>query len=581
MVMKNIYLYFGAVFLLSLFLVTVSHALPNISYFQPSSSDTAIITTGINSIDYFSSYPLASFYGIPVISLNSTLISPQVIANLTAQGIKNIILVGGPAVISNQTVQALQNAGFNVLRIFGITAPDTAISLADYFLPSANTSCAVIVPYNEDPSSYYSYQFAGSIYSARNRCILFPLYFNNIPLPVLSYLSSHNITNITFFGPKDLLPVVESQVSKSISVRYSNENESFVPPEKVSRYLIVGVNQNAWNASMIIGSLPSVNSSMALVSNVTAQMPGIVKYIKTENITDVKVVGIPSVVAQIDAYLKDNNITYESESVADAAFGLLKQFHKAFENESELHKTLINVAKELDSIKGQLSDILSKLNYYNLSIYNVSLNNSTALSLSKELDSLLSMAKNANMSISSNNISAALSMIAQINSQMNSDLYDSYMHRAIINNSFLNDRFNETEIQNEISDDINDQNENIGRFLSNLSINSTCKAQIAGILNSTSYELKKLAGEQSAAATSSNISAILAINNKIRSLMIQEGMLIRSCEIKEHPFPIHTENGSIIGGIVNGTIGNGSITSIIKIINSSNDNLPKIPGIES
>ncbi len=568
---KGIYAYIGLAFLLSLFLVAVSHALPNISYFQPSSSNTAIITTGINSIDYFSSYPLASFYGIPVISLNSTSISSQVIANLTTQGIKNVIVIGGPAVISNQTIQALKSAGFNVLRVFGITAPETAVDLAEYLLPSANATCAVIVPYNENPSSYYSYQFAGSVYSARNKCILFPLYFNNIPLPILSYLSSHNITNITFFGPKDLLSTVEAQVSKNTVVRYQSENESFIPSEKVDRYLIVGVNQNAWNASMIIGSLPSVNSSMALVSNVTAQMPGIVKYIKTENITDVKVVGIPSIVDQIDAYLKSNNITYESEPLESAAFSLIKQFHNEFANESELHNRLANVAEELNSVKEQLSEVISKLNYYNLSIYNMSLNNSTALSLSKELGSLLSMAKDANASISSNNISAALSIIAQIKSQLNSDMYGSYMRGSVVNNSFFEDRFNQSQIQKEVGEDISDQMENIGRFLNNTSINSTCRAQITSMLNSTSYELKKLAGEQAASALNSNLSAILAINNRIRSITTQDSMLIRICELRQRG----------ITTIVNRTIGNGSITSIIKIINSSEDNMPRVPGIES
>ncbi|MBE5727917.1 hypothetical protein IHE50_00670 [Candidatus Parvarchaeota archaeon] len=568
---KGIYAYIGLAFLLSLFLVAVSHALPNISYFQPSSSNTAIITTGINSIDYFSSYPLASFYGMPVISLNSTSISSQVIANLTAQGIKNVIVIGGPAVISNQTIQALKSAGFNVLRVFGITAPETAVDLAEYLLPSANATCAVIVPYNENPSSYYSYQFAGSVYSARNKCILFPLYFNNIPLPILSYLSSHNITNITFFGPKDLLSTVEAQVSKNTVVRYQSENESFIPSEKVDRYLIVGVNQNAWNASMIIGSLPSVNSSMALVSNVTAQMPGIVKYIKTENITDVKVVGIPSIVDQIEAYLKSNNITYESESLESAAFSLIKQFHNEFANESELHNRLVNIAEELNSVKGQLSEIISKLNYYNLSIYNMSLNNSTALSLSKELGSLLSMAKDANASISSNNISAALSIIAQIKSQLNSDMYESYMRGSVVNNSFFEDRFNQSQIQKEVGEDISDQMENIGRFLNNTSINSTCRAQITSMLNSTSYELKKLAGEQAASALNSNLSAILAINNRIRSITTQDSMLIRICELRQRG----------ITTIVNRTIGNGSITGIIKIINSSEDNMPRVPGIES
>ena len=568
---KGSYAYIGLAFLLSLFLVAVSHALPNISYFQPSSSNTAIITTGINSIDYFSSYPLASFYGIPVISLNSTSISSQVIANLTAQGIKNVIVIGGPAVISNQTIQALKSAGFNVLRVFGITAPETAVDLAEYLLPSANATCAVIVPYNENPSSYYSYQFAGSVYSARNKCILFPLYFNNIPLPILSYLSSHNITNITFFGPKDLLSTVEAQVSKNIVVKHQNENESSLPSVKVSRYLIVGVNQNAWNASMIIGSLPSVNSSMALVSNVTAQMPGIVKYIKTENITDVKVVGIPSIVDQIDAYLKSNNITYESEPLESAAFSLIKQFHNEFANESELHNRLANVAEELNSVKEQLSEVISKLNYYNLSIYNMSLNNSTALSLSKELGSLLSMAKDANASISSNNISAALSIIAQIKSQLNSDMYGSYMRGSVVNNSFFEDRFNQSQIQKEVGEDISDQMENIGRFLNNTSINSTCRAQITSMLNSTSYELKKLAGEQAASALNSNLSAILAINNRIRSITTQDSMLIRICELRQRG----------ITTIVNRTIGNGSITSIIKIINSSEDNMPRVPGIES
>ncbi|MCW1301608.1 MAG: hypothetical protein OH316_00515 [Candidatus Parvarchaeota archaeon] len=573
---RNAYLYVGLVFLLSLFTVAVSHAQPNAAYFSPSSSDTAIITTGVNSIDTFSSYPLASFYGLPVISLNSSTISSEVVANLTANGIKNVIVVGGPAVISNQTIEALQNAGFNVLRIYGITAPDTALDLADYFLPSANVSCAVLVPYNENSTYYYTYQFAGSIYSARNRCVLFPLYFGNVPLPILSYLSQHNIRNISFFGPVGLLPAIKSQVNKSVAVVGVQENESYLPPhEKVVRYLIVGVNQNAWQASMVIGSLPSLNSSMALVSNVTAQMPGIVNYIKRNNITDVRVVGIPSIVAQIESYLSASNITYESEPSKGAAFSLVKQFHNQFSQESDLHDALMNISRELQSVRAQLSNIINKLSYYNLSIYNASIGNSSALNLSSKLDSLLSLVKNASASISSNNVSYALSLIAQINSGLNSDLYESYMHGALVNSSSFENRLNQSQVAKEIGDEASDQVENIGRFISNSAINATCKARIGSVLNFTSAEIKNLTAEESIDAASGNMSGVISISNKIREIAVQNSMLIRGCEMNfrgiEHR----------IGGVANGSIGNYSVGDIIKIINSSDDNLPHLPGIGS
>ena len=421
----------------------ISHAQSNYN-FTPSINSTVIITTGVNSIDSFSIYPIANLKGIPVISVNGTLISQSIVNNLTAQGIKTAIVIGGPVVISNATVTLLESAGINVIRIWGVTAPDTALSAVQYIMPKPVFSCAVLAYYNETPSFGYSYQFAASLMAARNKCLLFPTFFNNVPQNILSYLQEYNITNITFVGPNALPASIFANLTR-LHLRNVLGNQSYIANftyslrlGRPSRILLVGVNRAAWNASLVLGSLPSTNSSIILIENASQQMPSVINEINGENITDVRVVGIPSMVNVMDGYLHSAGINYTS--YGGMGEGLMRQtmtdFRNQIRSDNRYYAQQFNVSVDAATVRNMINDALQRFDYYNSTLQTRSIQNGTNLTaVYSALKLAYSLVLNANNSLNSGNITAAIRQLQQAVLQMNERLYYSNIRGQFVNDS--------------------------------------------------------------------------------------------------------------------------------------------------
>ncbi len=441
---------FIVLFLLSLLMAGVVYGFHGSSSLPASGqyNKTVILTTGINSIDSFSAYPISSLEGIPVISINGTTISQGFAQNLSSQGVKTAIVLGGPVVISNSTIASLQAAGLNVIRIWGVTASDTALQFTQYFMPSSPLKCAVIVYYNETPATTYNYEFAASVYASRNHCLMFPSYFSEIAIPVLNYLRQNLITNTTYFGPVHLSPLATANVSGLRSVVGNASFMSrFIPsvnPVHPDRYIIVGVDSAAWNASMVLGSLPSVNSSISLVSDPQVQMPDIIAAIKSEDITDVKVIGIPSIVSQIDSILAANGITPVTYS--GSGEGLMDKVLSAFkdrvhgEGAISANAHLINESFNVSAIRLLIQNLSQQVESYNVSLRssisantNMTLEARTALQgLIVKLTGINGLLSEASSYLANGNISGAMSLVQQARSGLNEALYFSPERSSLV-----------------------------------------------------------------------------------------------------------------------------------------------------
>ena len=93
---------------------------------------TAIVADGREFQDAEAASALSYADRLPILLTTPTTLSPQVSSAISDLGIKQVIVMGGPLVVSDNVVSSLESTGVSVLRIAGQDAADTAAQLADF-----------------------------------------------------------------------------------------------------------------------------------------------------------------------------------------------------------------------------------------------------------------------------------------------------------------------------------------------------------------------------------------------------------------------------------------------------------------
>ena len=91
---------------------------------------TAVLATGTGFQDAESASTLAYAERLPVLLTTPGSLSPEAATAITALGIRQVLVVGGPLAVSDAVVTALEGMGVSVLRVAGRDATDTAVELA-------------------------------------------------------------------------------------------------------------------------------------------------------------------------------------------------------------------------------------------------------------------------------------------------------------------------------------------------------------------------------------------------------------------------------------------------------------------
>lgn len=114
---------------------------------------TAIVASGVNFPDAVAAGPLAyigSPHGdcgsgeLPLLLSHTTSIPSDTLAALTNLGIVNVVVVGGPAAVSDGAVAQLTAAGYNVRRISGANRMATAAALATAMMREWDYDCCEV-----------------------------------------------------------------------------------------------------------------------------------------------------------------------------------------------------------------------------------------------------------------------------------------------------------------------------------------------------------------------------------------------------------------------------------------------------
>lgn len=160
-------------------------------------SNYAIIAFGENYPDALAATPLAKKYDAPILLTESKTLNADTKKALVDLQVKNIIIVGGSAVVADSVKAELESMSLSVTRLAGNDRYDTAIKIAEKL--DNVTQIAVVT--GEDYADALS---IGSIAGKLNMPVILTEK-NSLPPSVKAYLASKNITKSYVVGDQDLI----------------------------------------------------------------------------------------------------------------------------------------------------------------------------------------------------------------------------------------------------------------------------------------------------------------------------------------------------------------------------------------
>ena len=155
-------------------------------------SNYVILAFGRNFPDALSAAPLSKKYDAPILLTESETLTPQAKQALIDLKVKNVIIIGGTSVISQNIDTSLVSMGINPTRIAGNDRYETSIKIAQQLGPV--TSVAVVCG-----DGFADGLSIGAIAAKLNMpVILIPR--DTIPANVSAYLATQNIKNSYVIG---------------------------------------------------------------------------------------------------------------------------------------------------------------------------------------------------------------------------------------------------------------------------------------------------------------------------------------------------------------------------------------------
>ncbi|MGC7869944.1 cell wall-binding repeat-containing protein [Desulfosporosinus sp. SYSU MS00001] len=163
-----------------------------------SQSNYAILAFGGDYPDALSAAPLAKKFNAPILLTNTgslTTVTKQTLLDLQ---VKNVVIIGGTAVISQAVESELQTMGLETTRVYGIDRYATAIQVAQQV--ASNPSTLFVVTGEDYPDALS----VGSIASIKQSPIILVPH-DAIPDVVKNYISTLNISKTYIVGDSDII----------------------------------------------------------------------------------------------------------------------------------------------------------------------------------------------------------------------------------------------------------------------------------------------------------------------------------------------------------------------------------------
>jgi len=207
---------------------------------------TAILATNITYADYLVANVVGHIYKLPVYTVyqDQGNIS-NTVQMLVNDNVTNVIVIGGPAVISNLLLQDLNQSNISYLWIWGTTRYDTSAYVALYFWNSSGGAVLItrdLVNEHVSPDKLQLVTEAVQYAEENNEPIL--IVPNGVlPENTIYALEKLNTTNVVIFtGASPSLGNITNQLS-SLNISYEIYSNS-QPPVNCQNYLYVNITSN-------------------------------------------------------------------------------------------------------------------------------------------------------------------------------------------------------------------------------------------------------------------------------------------------------------------------------------------------
>jgi len=304
------------------------------------SADTVILVSDTTNVDMLIAKAAGEKEGVPVLVLEGGMLTADVKAELTSLGVKTIILVGGPVVIKPEVQTELEASGYNVVRLWGAERTGTALEVASYFW-KGGSRCIVLADDTKNSDDDTETQIEATADATVNGCPFVPVPKGMMPTEVLEAIHELNVQEARFvgriasgefrsklaklrmveiIGDKD---EVEDNIDNETRHRAANESQ------KIKLVIIAAPN---WKDTLGFAGHAGRHTIVRIVSN-TSTVPKIIQIINSSNITEVFVVGNPTLAGEIAAQLEAAGIEVKqiSGNASEVARRALKETIKKWE----------------------------------------------------------------------------------------------------------------------------------------------------------------------------------------------------------------------------------------------------------
>ena len=186
-----------------------------------SSSDTAIVATGLDFPDALAGGPLSYNEGMPLALTKTNDIPDDVVIALRVARVSKVLIVGGASAVGPEVVKELNDAGITVSKRFaGADRSSTSILIADYAVDMLNfTKTAVDIASGYGPGTGADALSGSSLAGRLDRPLVITGSASD-PDDVITYLKQRAGTLVTgtiFGGPAAITTLAEAIMEKTVN----------------------------------------------------------------------------------------------------------------------------------------------------------------------------------------------------------------------------------------------------------------------------------------------------------------------------------------------------------------------------
>lgn len=444
--------------------------LPALSHEVVEEHNIAIITTEVSYADYAVASVVSAKIGAPIFLTKLNKVDNEILQKLKQDNITRVYIIGGPAVVDEESEQLLKSNGIEVVRIFGLTRYGTAAEVAKYFWVEGSSK-AVIVWDNPDHdlgrADFKSSRFVSlaSQLAAKDEIPLLLIPKNKLPLETKETLELLGVKEVKLVG--NVGKEVEDELN-SMGIEVERiaknddekelENKTLEETKKNESLPIVIAAVANWQDGFAVRAHPKGVAILVFSENeISAVIEKVNLILLERNVSKILVVGKPELAQKIYNALVQAGIDKKVEVIFASGkhFEILEKVKERIEKELEKSKEkfekiverIEKSTKHLDRIKGECREVILKVN--ETSTENLTSVEKARLNLIVEL---------ANACLNSNNVKDAIELLNDARGELKKFLWKSL---AVENDEKLKEVEQEKVIRSKIVEKIKVIEENV------------------------------------------------------------------------------------------------------------------------